>query len=162
MDRQLEDKSISKTTKCVIHAEPVLACRGSRESFLKIDPGHPHARTGAGMTELAIRCFLSSGLICMFFIAFMFSFAYAYDLDPHYKFSGVKGPDSPFKNTTGAFQTDLFSGSFGYQYKIDVPPGTNGLTPDLSISYNSHSAKGKAGWVGAGWEIPLSYIQRNI
>ncbi|MDP2753936.1 MAG: SpvB/TcaC N-terminal domain-containing protein [Nitrospirota bacterium] len=68
----------------------------------------------------------------------------------------------PFKNTTGAFQTDLFSGSFGYQYKIDVPPGTNGLTPDLSISYNSHSAKGKAGWVGAGWEIPLSYIQRNI
>ena len=51
------------------------------------------------------------------------SFAFADDLDPHYKFSGVKAPDSPYKNTTGAFQTDLFSGSFGYQYKIEVPPG---------------------------------------
>jgi YD repeat-containing protein len=88
--------------------------------------------------------------------------SYADDLDPHYKFSGVKAPDSPYKNTWGAFQTDLYSGSLGYEYKIEVPPGTNGLKPDISIRYNSHSAKGKAGWVGAGWEIPLSYIQRNI
>ena len=42
------------------------------------------------------------------------------------------------------------------------PPGTNGLTPKLSLSYNSHSTKGKPGWVGAGWEIPLSYVQRDI
>ena len=59
----------------------------------------------------------------------------------------------------GAYQTDIFSGSFTYQYKIDVPPGTNGLTPKVSVVYNSHAAKGKAGWVVAGWEIPLSYIQ---
>jgi YD repeat-containing protein len=91
-----------------------------------------------------------------------FPLSYAYDIDPHYKFSGVKSPDSPYKNTWGAFQTDLFSGSFSYEYKIDVPPGTNGLTPKISIGYNSHSAKGKAGWVGAGWDIPQSYIQRNI
>jgi len=84
------------------------------------------------------------------------------DLDPHYKFSGVKAPNSPYKNTWGAFQTNLFSGSFGYNYKIEVPPGTNGLAPNLPISYNSHSARGKAGWVGAGWDIPLSYIQRDI
>lgn len=87
---------------------------------------------------------------------------FADDLDPHYKFSGVKAPASPYKNTWGAFQTDLFSGSFSYQYKFEVPPGTNGLAPELSIGYNSHSAKGKAGWVGAGFEIPLSYIQRDI
>jgi len=89
-------------------------------------------------------------------------FCLAYDIDPHYKFSGVKSPESPYKNTWGAFQTNLFSGSFGYDYKIEVPPGTNGLTPKLTISYNSHSAKGKSGWVGSGWDIPLSYIQRDI
>jgi YD repeat-containing protein len=86
----------------------------------------------------------------------------AVDLDPHYKFSGVQTPASPYKNTWGAFQTDLFSGSFSYNYKIEVPPGTNSLAPKVSLSYNSHSAKGKAGWIGAGWEIPQSYIQRNI
>jgi hypothetical protein len=104
----------------------------------------------------------------LFFIVFLCTFnfyiylSYADDLDPHYKFSGVKPPNSPYKNTWGAYQTDLFSGSFNYEYKIAVPPGTNGLTPKLSISYNSHAANGKAGWVGAGWEIPLSYVQRDI
>lgn len=92
----------------------------------------------------------------------IWSIGYADDLDLQYKFSGVKAPDSPYKNTWGAYQTDLFSGSFNYDYKIEVPPGTNGLVPKLSISYNNQNAKGKAGWVGAGWEIPLTYIQRNI
>ncbi|OGW40465.1 MAG: hypothetical protein A2Y97_04355 [Nitrospirae bacterium RBG_13_39_12] len=101
-------------------------------------------------------------ILILFIFALTLTVAYADDLDPHYKFSGVKAPDSPYKNTWGAFQTDLFSGSFSYEYKIDVPPGTNGLTPEISFRYNSHSAKGKAGWVGGGWEIPLSYIQRNI
>lgn len=100
-------------------------------------------------------------LVFIFAIAPAFSFA-ADNLNPHYKFSGVKTPKSPIKNTWGAYQTDLFAGSFSYDFKIDLPPGTNGLQPNLSISYNSHAAKGKAGWVGAGWEIPLSYIQRNI
>lgn len=101
-------------------------------------------------------------LLTLFILAIASSMSYAYDIDPYYKFSGVKPPESPLKNTWGAFQTDLYSGSFSYEYKIDVPPGTNGLTPQVSLRYNSHSAKGKAGWVGAGWEIPLSYIQRNI
>ncbi|GFE60790.1 toxin TcdB middle/N-terminal domain-containing protein [Geobacter sp. AOG2] len=96
------------------------------------------------------------------FIFFNVIDCFADDLDPHYKFSGVQAPASPYKNTWGAFQTDLFSGSFSYNYKVEVPPGTNGLAPKISLGYNSHSAKGKASWVGAGWEIPQSYIQRNI
>ena len=88
--------------------------------------------------------------------------SFADDLDPHYKFARVNSPASPYKNTWGAFQTDLFSGSFGYNFSVAVPPGTNGLAPKISLSYNSHSAKGKAGWVGAGWDIPQSYIQRHI
>lgn len=83
-------------------------------------------------------------------------------LDANYRFSGVKAPESPYKNTWGAYQTSLFSGSAGYNFTVAVPPGTNGLTPDLSLSYSSHSVKGKAGWVGAGWDIPLSSIQRDI
>jgi hypothetical protein len=105
---------------------------------------------------------LKMAIMIIFAIGLLFTASFAYDIDPHYKFSGVKSPDSPYKNTWGAFQTDLFSGSFSYEYKIAVPPGTNELTPEVSLNYNSHSAKGKAGWVGAGWDIPLSYIQRNI
>jgi len=109
-----------------------------------------------------MRCNIKNYLIFVLVMLSTTSILYAADLDPHYKFSGVKAPTSPYKNTWGAFQTDLFSGSFSYNYKIEAPPGTNGLAPKLSISYNSHAAKGKAGWVGAGWDIPQSYIQRNI
>ena len=106
--------------------------------------------------------YLKYSIIFIFILRLLLSSSSADDLDPHYKFSGVKASESPYKNRWGAYQTNLFSGSFGYDYKIAVPPGTNGLSPNLSISYNSHSAKGKASWVGAGWEIPLSYIQRDI
>jgi len=60
-----------------------------------------------------------------------------------------------------AYQTPLFSGSYSYVHKIDLPPGTHGMTPPLSLSYNSFLAGNKAGWVGGGWEIPRSYIQTN-
>ncbi len=91
-----------------------------------------------------------------------FPVCHADDLDPHYKYSAVKPPQSPYKNIWNSFQTDIHSGSFVYAYKIAIPLGTKGLTPQISISYNSHSAKGKAGWVGFGWDISLSYIQRDI
>ena len=109
------------------------------------------------------------GLISLIIYIISFSFslfisrvALAIDLDPHYKFGTVKPPDSPIENTWSAFHTDLFTGSFGYEYKIEVPPGVNGLAPEVKLSYNSHSASGKAGWVGAGWDVPLDYIQRDI
>ena len=104
----------------------------------------------------------ASRAMCLFFFLLFVNVSYAANLDPNYKFAGVKAPESPCKNTWSDFQTNLFSGSFGYQYKIVAPSGTNGLAPDISISYNSHSAKGKAGWVGFGWDIPADYIQRDI
>ncbi|MDM8537115.1 toxin TcdB middle/N-terminal domain-containing protein [Desulfobacterales bacterium HSG17] len=96
------------------------------------------------------------------FIPFAFSSEFTNDIDTTYKFTATKAPDSPYKNTWSAFQTDLFSGSFGYQYNIEVPPGTNDLTPEITFSHNSHSSRGKAGWVGAGFDIPLSFVQRDI
>ena len=117
-------------------------------SFFCSSDGFPEA-TNRGL-DINMDKLLKTFFLLLFIMGLALPLTYADDLDPHYKFSGVKAPDSPYKNTWGAFQTDLFSGSFSYEYKIDVPPGTNGLEPDISIRYNSHSAKGKAGWVGAG------------
>lgn len=86
----------------------------------------------------------------------------AADLDLHYKFAAASKPATLLETTWGSYQTDLFSGSFGYGFPIKVPPGVNGLQPDLQLSYNSHSARGKSGWVGAGWDLPIPYIQRDI
>lgn len=86
----------------------------------------------------------------------------AADLDLHYKFAAANKPATLLENTWGSYQTDLFSGSFGYGFPLKVPPGVNGLQPDLQLSYNSHSARGKSGWVGAGWDLPIPYIQRDI
>jgi len=61
----------------------------------------------------------------------------------------------------GAFYNDLFSGSAGYSYNIDVPPGVNGLSPPLSIAYNSH-ASASPGILGNGWSLSVSQISREI
>ena len=108
-----------------------------------------------------MRIRINISIMAFFFLLFI-SKTFAQDLDTGYKFGTVKPPDSPIQNTWSAFHTDLFTGSFGYEYKIEVLPGVNGLAPEVKLSYNSHSASGKAGWVGAGWDIPLNYIQRDI
>ena len=104
------------------------------------------------------------GVLFLLLVLVIFSSAFAYDtsLDIAYRFGSVEAPKSPFKNTLAAFQTSTFTGAATYSYAVEVPPGTNGLAPSLSLTYNSHSAGGKAGWVGAGWDIPLDYIQRDI
>ncbi|MBI4688579.1 MAG: choice-of-anchor D domain-containing protein [Nitrospirae bacterium] len=66
------------------------------------------------------------------------------------------------KTVWNAYQSPLFSGSYNYNHSIVVPPGIDGLSPKVSISYKSYLAKNRAGWVGAGWEVPSIYIQRNI
>lgn len=62
----------------------------------------------------------------------------------------------------GAYQTSLFSGGASYSYSFDVPPGTNGLAPSLSLEYDSGAARGRAGWVGLGWTLSESYILRDV
>jgi len=64
--------------------------------------------------RVAMNKLLKPVILMLFIMGLALPFSYADDLDPHYKFSGVKSPDSPYKNTWGAFQTDLFSGSFSY------------------------------------------------
>ncbi|MCP4162450.1 MAG: hypothetical protein GY760_20460, partial [Deltaproteobacteria bacterium] len=46
--------------------------------------------------------------------------------------------------------TNLSSGTASYGVSIEVPPGRNGLTPEVSLSYNSGSANG---FLGIGWAL---------
>ncbi|MCL5961090.1 MAG: hypothetical protein M1358_17590, partial [Chloroflexi bacterium] len=61
-------------------------------------------------------------------------------------------------------QVGLYTGASTFEYPLDVPPGTNGLAPKLSLSYNSGGADStsKAGavpWVGLGWSLDLGSVR---
>src|SRR3989344_9194348 len=60
------------------------------------------------------------------------------------------------------FQTDLFTGAATYSYQIEVPPGINGLQPEIALSYNHHNTNGIPGVLGAGWSLNLNSIYRDI
>ncbi|MBI5470020.1 hypothetical protein HY968_01725 [Candidatus Kaiserbacteria bacterium] len=50
------------------------------------------------------------------------------------------------------------TGALTQNIKIDIPPGRNGLQPDLSLQYNSQRTEDNI--VGHGWAISIPYIQR--
>jgi RHS repeat-associated protein len=74
------------------------------------------------------------------------------------------GPDASKADKTAGpsgklnFQTDLFTGRFGYSVPIQVAPGRNGSEPQIGLRYNSAS---EDGWCGHGWDLDLGYIQRE-
>ena len=71
-------------------------------------------------------------------------------------------PEHPPLNIPGSYKTDLFPGAATYEYKIQVPPGVNGLQPEVSIAYNSHSASSNIPFpLGSGWTFTQNYIMRN-
>ncbi len=47
-------------------------------------------------------------------------------------------------------------GTANLSYPIEVPKGRGAYTPDLKVSYSSNNANG---WMGLGWDIPISKIQ---
>ncbi len=71
------------------------------------------------------------------------------------------GKPGDFK-ARGELVSDLFTGAANYTYTIESPPGRNGLQPTISLSYSSMGAKGVAGVAGVGWNLNLSYVQRNV
>jgi len=63
---------------------------------------------------------------------------------------------------SGLYQTDLFTGSASYSYPIKIPKGTNDLTPDVSLSYNSGAARDIVQRFGSGWQLNQDYIERDV
>ncbi|MCP4373061.1 MAG: hypothetical protein GY797_33885, partial [Deltaproteobacteria bacterium] len=54
--------------------------------------------------------------------------------------------------------TDPNTGAANVSVPIEVPPGRNGMAPNLALTYNSNK---RNGWIGVGWDIKTSFIQRN-
>ncbi|USN87565.1 MAG: VCBS repeat-containing protein [Candidatus Nomurabacteria bacterium] len=59
------------------------------------------------------------------------------------------------------FRSDVREGSGGflYAYDIPVPPGVNGLTPQISLQYNSQGSSDQD-ILGYGWNLSIPYIER--
>jgi RHS repeat-associated protein len=69
--------------------------------------------------------------------------------------------------TVDSFKVSDFTGAATYAYSFWTPPGQAGLSPNLSLSYNSQvmdeaSAYSQASWVGMGWSLDTGAISRNM
>ena len=60
--------------------------------------------------------------------------------------------------SSASFKVDDFTGAGHGSYPIIVPPGRNGLNPNLSLNYLSAEANG---WLGVGWDLSVEFIQRR-
>ena len=50
------------------------------------------------------------------------------------------------------------TGAFTQSVPLDIPPGRNGLQPDITLDYNSQRTQDSI--VGYGWQLSIPYIQR--
>ncbi|HZE86742.1 MAG TPA: PA14 domain-containing protein [Methylomirabilota bacterium] len=65
-------------------------------------------------------------------------------------------------NLRDRFSTDLFTGTATYSYEIKVPKGTDDLTPNIGLSYNSAGARDFYQRVGTGWQLTQNYVERDV
>jgi hypothetical protein len=63
-----------------------------------------------------------------------------------------------FTSRSSLPDVDQSTGAFVHRVPLDIPPGRNGLTPDLALQYNSQQLDD--GIVGYGWSLSLPYIER--
>ena len=70
-------------------------------------------------------------------------------------------PEHPQLNLQGNYQTALWPGAATYSIPLEVPQGRNGLTPQISLSYNSHSTSQRPTITGTAWQLSQNYIFRD-
>ncbi|MGK4579091.1 polymorphic toxin-type HINT domain-containing protein [Kitasatospora sp. HPMI-4] len=82
------------------------------------------------------------------------------------------GPSGDYKATplsaASTWSTSLNSGSFNWSYEMPVPAMPGGLSPKLSLSYDSGSVDGRtansnnqASWVGDGFDLSPGFVERS-
>ncbi|MEK7554973.1 MAG: SpvB/TcaC N-terminal domain-containing protein, partial [Patescibacteria group bacterium] len=76
-------------------------------------------------------------------------------------------PDPPYSSVQpvpNAYQVrpdvDQSTGALTYRYPITLPPGRGGMTPELSLTYNSQDRR-DGSFVGYGWNLSLLTIERQ-
>ncbi len=79
--------------------------------------------------------------------------------------------DQSIVPTVDAYQSNLQTGASSVSIPIKLPPGVNGLTPMLALSYSSagpngviserHSSyeKAQGSWVGMGWSLDVGHVE---
>ncbi|MBN1314626.1 MAG: RHS repeat protein, partial [Anaerolineales bacterium] len=77
--------------------------------------------------------------------------------------------EQPWTPTIQEHQVDLFTGAARWNVPLDIPASRAGQKPTLNLSYNSgiiDEMRGRlnpqASWVGAGWNLEMGYIVREI
>ena len=60
---------------------------------------------------------------------------------------------------SAAPDVDSQTGELSYGYGIQVPPGRNGMTPDISLRYSSNATDNTSVF-GYGWSISIPYVER--
>ena len=64
-----------------------------------------------------------------------------------------------FTSRSALPQVENSTGAFTYRVPLDIPPGRNGLTPDVALEYNSQNLTD--GIVSYGWSLSVPFIERT-
>ena len=73
-------------------------------------------------------------------------------------FSQETDQDMPVAAVGGAVHADPFTGTATTSIAINVPPGRQGVQPDLALVYGSANGNG---WLGMGWKLEKGVIERQ-
>ncbi|MEK7113384.1 MAG: SpvB/TcaC N-terminal domain-containing protein, partial [Patescibacteria group bacterium] len=68
-------------------------------------------------------------------------------------------PVQPKIDTKIRPEVDETTGALRYSYPIEIPQGRSGMTPNLSLNYNSENKDNQSAF-GYGWDLSIPYISR--
>ncbi len=72
---------------------------------------------------------------------------------------GAQGGGSTNGGGADTVTPDLFTGTMSYSVPIEVPPGRNGMTPQLTLLYRSGNPNM---YMGIGWELEPGGVVRSL